>query len=457
MGLLAVAHVSLPCRDCTDNYFAVKPRLLLDQRIKARTINHSKSKQKEGASMTTNEREQRGLAIAEKFRLTQEDGIWLVPSQSEDRKKYAVLPDKERPHCTCPDFETRGCKCKHIYAVEIVIQRELFDDGSVVETQKMTVTKAVQRTTYRQDWPAYNAAQTNEKALFQRLLSDLCRDLPDRPKTNGRQWLPMSAAIFSAVFKVYSTISARRFMTDLREAHDGGFISKVPCHNSVLGVLEADDVFPVLKSLVEQSAIPLKVLESNFACDSSGFSSSRFDRWYDHKFGDYRIKRAWVKAHVMTGCKTNVVTAIEIHGQNAGDAPQLRPLLETTINNFEPKNVSADMAYLSHENLYTVALAGASPLIPFKSNSSPNGSRLWEKFFHYFHVHREEFLRRYHQRSNVESTFSMVKAKFGDSVRSKTDVAMKNEVLAKFLCHNICCVIQSIYEYGIDPGIWTAA
>src|ERR1035438_4272303 len=37
------------------------------------------------------------------------------------------------------------------------------------------------------------------------------------------------------------------------------------------------------------------------------------------------------------------------------------------------------------------------------------------------------------RRSNVESMFSMVKAKFRDHVRSKTDTPMKNEVLCKFL------------------------
>jgi hypothetical protein len=39
-------------------------------------------------------------------------------------------------------------------------------------------------------------------------------------------------------------------------------------------------------------------------------------------------------------------------------------------------------------------------------------------------------------------------------VRSKLDIAMKNEVLAKCVCHNLCCLIQSIHEFGIDPGFW---
>lgn len=66
-------------------------------------------------------------------------------------------------------------------------------------------------------------------------------------------------------------------------------------------------------------------------------------------------------------------------------------------------------------------------------------------------------MRHYHKRSNVESTFAMIKAKFGEQVRSKTWTAQTNEVLCKILCHNICCVIQSMYELEIKPEFWAEA
>jgi hypothetical protein len=72
----------------------------------------------------------------------------------------------------------------------------------------------------------------------------------------------------------------------------------------------------------------------------------------------------------------------------------------------------------------------------------------------YFKCRQEDFLGHYHKRSNVESTFSAVKRKFGDSVRSKTDTAMVNEVLCKLLCHNICCLLQEQCELGIEPVFW---
>ena len=62
----------------------------------------------------------------------------------------------------------------------------------------------------------------------------------------------------------------------------------------------------------------------------------------------------------------------------------------------------------------------------------------------------------YHKRSNIETANTMIKAKFGDGVRSKTTVAMKNEALCKILCHNICCLIQAMHEFGVRPDFASA-
>ena len=71
--------------------------------------------------------------------------------------------------------------------------------------------------------------------------------------------------------------------------------------------------------------------------------------------------------------------------------------------------------------------------------------------FFYYNYKREEFLAHYHKRSNVETTFSMIKSKFGERLRSKTETAQANEALCKVLCHNLCVVIQSMYELNITP------
>jgi hypothetical protein len=81
---------------------------------------------------------------------------------------------------------------------------------------------------------------------------------------------------------------------------------------------------------------------------------------------------------------------------------------------------------------------------------SEEALKLWRQMFHEFHYHSDAFLAHYHQRNNVESVFSMVKRKFGGDVRSKTETAMLNEVICKFVCHNICVIISAMFELGLD-------
>lgn len=71
--------------------------------------------------------------------------------------------------------------------------------------------------------------------------------------------------------------------------------------------------------------------------------------------------------------------------------------------------------------------------------------------YHYFMFNREEFLAHYHRRSNIESAYSMIKAKFGDSVRSKSDTVQINEALCKVLCPNICVLVHAIHAFNIAP------
>jgi transposase len=92
--------------------------------------------------------------------------------------------------------------------------------------------------------------------------------------------------------------------------------------------------------------------------------------------------------------------------------------VNATASRFAVKEVSADKGYLSRDKLSAVVAAGAAPYIPFKSNTTGEGPELWRKLYHCFMFNRDDFLAHYHKRSNVETTFSMIKGKFGDSVQT---------------------------------------
>ena len=394
-------------------------------------------------------RELKALEIAARVRLTFRDGHWLVPSQTSSTS-YQVHLNPDGATCTCDDWQLRREDCKHIIAAKLVAEREGRGRAPEIGTDAEPV-----KPTYKQNWPAYNQAQIHEKRRFQVLLADLCRGLHEPPYKGGRPRTPMADVIFACAFKVYSTFSSRRFGTDLLEAVDKGHMSRVMHPNKVNAHLENPDLTPVFRQLIIKSSLPLKAVETTFAPDSTGFSASRFVRWFDEKYGSHRSIHDWVKAHAMCGTKTNIVTAVEVLDRDAADSPQFRPLVEATAQNFKLGEVVADKAYLSRENLELVERLGGEVFVPFKSNSvTGEAGSVLERLFFYYQFRRAEFLTHYHQRSNAESTFSMIKAKFRDHVRSRTDAAMRNEVYCKFLCHNICVLIQSQCELGIEAEFW---
>jgi transposase len=92
-----------------------------------------------------------------------------------------------------------------------------------------------------------------------------------------------------------------------------------------------------------------------------------------------------------------------------------------------------------------------------KSNHTGKQGGLWGEKFRQWQEDREYFLKNYHQRSNVETTIMMWKTSFGDSLRSKTEIAMKNELYCKLICHNLSCLIKAMYELGLGAEFLTAS
>ena len=403
-------------------------------------------------------RMQRGMAIAAVIAISKVQIGYLVPSASGNGS-YVVSIDST-PYCSCPDFERRKAPCKHIYGVLCVVSREASSIGSpdgVVQESPEPKHK-----TYSQNWPAYNQAQTHEGDHFLILLRELCDSVEQPPKASkrGRPRLQLSDMLFGMGVKVYSEKSARRSMSYLRSAEAQGLMERLPSTTSCWRYMEKPEIKPILRNLVQVSARPLAIVESHFSPDSTGFSTSVYDRWFDHKWGETKEKKRakFITAQLMVGAKTNVVTDADAFEKQVGDAPQLIPLLNNTLRHFDVRQVSADMGYLADYNLLAIKDAGADPLIPFREDTKPRkGAKtakdlLWNRLWHYYNYNCSEFDRYYHRRSNVESAVNMIKSKFGGDVFSKNPAAQENEVLVKVVCHNIVVLIHEMYELNIWPN-----
>ena len=401
-------------------------------------------------------RQERGLQIAAKAPINKGEFGFVVPSETTNGKAYIVAGEATKV-CTCPDFAERHQPCKHIFAVEFVIQRQQLEDGT--ETYMQAV-----RVTYGQRWSLYNAAQTNEGEYFVRLLRDLCEGIPQPPQGIGRPRLPLGDVVFALAQKTYGMMSGRRSATALRNACSDGLVAHAGHYNSLFRYLENPALTPLLKELVAQTAAPVAAIESDFAADSSGFATNSYTRWFDVKWGKVRSQAKFIKCHIMTGVTTNIITAIEATPEQSSDSRQFPYLVTETAKRFDVREVSADKAYSARGSIHAAVAVGATPYIPFQDQATGGTSTkhrkpdaLWARAWHYYNYHRAEFTAHYHKRSNVETTFSMIKAKFGASVRAKTPVAQVNEVLLKAVCHNIVVLIQTMYEFNIAPEFWQGA
>jgi len=391
-----------------------------------------------------NLRKQKGLEISKTKTIQEGYDGWVVPSQTSN-KRYFVRNDFS---CSCPDYKNRNCTCKHAFAVKYFLQIEK-PNG---ETHKVKLT-------YKQAWHTYNQAQTNEINLFDKLLKDLVESIeePERQGT-GRPSLSLKEQFFCSTQKVYSQLSSRRAKSLFNNAKDKGFLEKAPHSNAVNKFFNRKDITPIYHKLIALSSAPLKSIETKFAIDSSGFRTTKFSEYCNEKHNDKKRHHEWIKAHICTGTKTNIITSAEITPEYGADSPQFKPLAQTTTNNgFNIQEMTADKAYNSISNYTAIQELGGKAYIPYKKNITAlsrtgNKARLWRKMFHYYKLNEEEFLEHYHTRSNVESTMNMLKSKFGDSVKSKNWTAQQNELLAKILCHNIVVVIHEMYELGIEAN-----
>ena len=126
---------------------------------------------------------------------------------------------------------------------------------------------------------------------------------------------------------------------------------------------------PLLHDLITATSLPLKAVEVDFSVDSTGFTGRSYTPYYDELYRGTK-EHNWIKAHLMTGDKTHIVTAVVIKDRDAADAPQLPEVLNITARHFKIAEVSADKAYATVAVHEAIAAAGATAFVPFRSRAT---------------------------------------------------------------------------------------
>ena len=362
--------------------------------------------------------------------------VYVVKSQTGiGEYRVEVNPKSNGWKCNCPDHIQTKLRCKHIISVELDLESKGLNNRVVQPSE----------------WTFYNQAQMNEIELFDMFLFELANMVEDTENGVGRPKTPIADLIFCAVQKEYTQLSLRREHTLYKRAVEKNKISRVVGINAVSSFLNKEENTPILRHLLCLSASPMASIETKFAIDSTGFRTTNYTEWCKEKHRTGK-KNDWIKAHISIGTITNVITDMIVTGSNSADTKEFIPLVEGTMQYFDIEQITADKGYLSRQNYDFGKTHGFDVFIPFKSNTTgkQGGSITWGNAYWNFKNNNGYFMKQYHVRSNVESTFSSMKKKFGDSIKSRNYTAQVNELYCMAIAENITMLIRAMYSHNID-------
>ncbi|MBI4010134.1 MAG: transposase [Candidatus Aenigmarchaeota archaeon] len=318
----------------------------------------------------------------------------------------------------------------------------------------LEINNATLKKVYSQNWSLYNLSQTKEKMMFLKLLNDAVDFLGIEYEYEfGRPHVPIDDLIKCCAIKVFNCFSSRRTIAELQLAYALGYIRQSYHFNTISKYMNDPTITPWLEKLYKLLALSLVDTESVFAVDATGFGLPHKIRWKEIRMKKlYREVHDFKKLHIISGVRTNIITSAKVTNGTRSDNPEFENLVRATSKQFRMKEILADAGYLSRKNCGISEEVGAVPYIFPKAGVRPrsHGYRAWTRMIRLWKENKQAFREHYHQRSNVESTFSALKRKFSGFVRSKKDTAQTNEILAKVVCHNVAVLISSIFCLGVE-------
>ena len=228
-------------------------------------------------------------------------------------------------------------------------------------------------------------------------------DTLDEPERRGsRAGLPLRDVLFGLIYKVGYQRSYRRAVSELRQAARGGLITigTVPAESTLRRYMSDPRVTPVLQRLVVTSSWPLTAVESGHDQDSVVFAASPHSRPEGSS-----NSLSGIRLHMLVGESTGVIRAVDVAGE--GRVPR--------------KN--------SH------------------SVSVPEGA-MWRTLSNGYDKNWKEY---YASRRVIESAVANMKRRYGDRVRSKSDVGRVNELYCGIIAHNLTVLVYEMFHRKGGP------
>jgi transposase len=147
------------------------------------------------------------------------------------------------------------------------------------------------------------------------------------------------------------------------------------------------------------------------------------------------------------------IVGLEVTKGTKHDSPILERLMKKVPDG--KGSFCADSAYLSRKNCKMVYGKGRTPFIKPKKNTRMNkkGCQPWRDMIALYLEDKKAFMKRYHDRSKVESVYSVLKTCFGNHLSSKRRSMQMKELYLKATAYNIGRVNLHQVKMRLKKGI----
>lgn len=316
---------------------------------------------------------------------------------------------------------------------------------------------------HKRNWTNYNDFKTHAQPHAPGLLEGIIQQtaLPPRPSGPGRPVTEEQERhlLYYTALRTLLKDSSRDAIGHIPWLQKNPVQPPLPHFNTLTDFLRRPRTTILIQAALEESTRPMWDLERVFACDASGIGIPYAPRWNQIRSLTKGTRKDYVKLHMACGVSSNLVVAAHVTNGRRNDSPIFPLLAQQVGRHFLVEEISADNAYCSRENCRIVDDLGGVPYFWPKKEFSPRslGVVAWRRMIKLFQEYPSEFRASYHQRSNSETVFAVLKALFGGSVLAKSPVARFNEVLLKVLCYNVVVLVRSAMEMGVDLSMVESA
>ncbi|KXA98038.1 hypothetical protein AKJ37_01655 [candidate division MSBL1 archaeon SCGC-AAA259I09] len=225
-------------------------------------------------------------------------------------------------------------------------------------------------------------------------------------------------------------------------------------YKSVERAYEDPRVVAILNEVFDMTQETVSDKESSFAPDGTGLPTSMKKNWESEKNGDDHEGYDYMVG--MSGTTYGIYSAVEFpKNPNAHESPFFEPLLQRTAAHYSSIDlVSGDSAFLARDNCDLVIEAGGIPRFYPKKGITlkRKGSWGWTDMLMNLIENPQGWLRDYHQRSNIETTYSTLKRDFQTPLRKKIKKRREVEKHARICDYNLkrLCYIRRLEKIPIN-------